>query len=156
MRLLNLFILFIAVLVICTGTTHAQSLGVRMLDDIDINDDHGCVSIRVSFAMPVRYVRHFPQTSGKELLIQLTPINIASQDSTALFNRESLSHPHFDGLPLEQVIYEGDNASGPMLSLAFSRTVRFAVSQGKDFRSIVIVVDNRTDTSGSTPCFKQP
>ena len=130
---------FFALYLACTAA-QAQSLGMHMLEDIHIQDAGQCVSINVSFALPVRYVRHSPQIPGREVVIQVAPIAISASDNTALFSRETLSHPQTDGLPLQSVSYENDGGTYPLLTLTFNRVVWFAVSQGRDFRSIDILV----------------
>jgi len=58
----------------------------------------------------------------------------------ALSMRESLRPDRGGRLPLYEVVYEGDMEGGPFLTLEFHRTVRFAVRQGSDFRSVLIAV----------------
>ena len=133
------------------GTTiSAQPTGGRILTDIALSGAEACRSMRIGFSLPIRYLNHFPQKRGTELRIQLKPLRIDPADSLALLDREAFS-PVDDTSPLDNVIYEGDMAGGPYLSLQFSRSVYFTVAQGTDFRSMnVSFGDNATNCSSAS------
>lgn len=125
----------------------AQPIKDIILNDAVVTDSGGCASVRVRFNFPLRYKRHFPQTSGDELRIHLDPILHTREGQEIIFEREAVRVENEDLLPLVNVIYDGQAASGPYLALHFSQAVRFAVTQGKDYRSIIVTVAVSPDTS---------
>ena len=127
----------------------AQPVRDRVLGNLQISVEEGYAVIEVGFNFPVRYVRHFPYESGKELRVKLSPISVGAVDQDALFDRES-TRPSTGELPiLLEVAYEGDMPSGPFLTLLFHQELEYLVAQGPDFRSIIIVVGLPAETTPS-------
>lgn len=122
------------------GTAWAQPIKDIILDEAVVSDSNGCASIRIQFNFPLRYKRHFPYESGDDLRISIDPIVHAREGHSMVFEREAVRVQNEDLLPLVNVIYDGQAVDGPYLVLHFSQAVRFAVAQGKDFRSIVVTV----------------
>jgi len=119
---------------------HAQPVRDRVLGDLQISVEEGYAVIKVGFNFPVRYVRHFPIDSGKELRVKLSPISVGAVDQDALSERESI-RPSTGDLPvLLEVAYEGDMPGGPFLTLLFQQEREYLVAQGSDFRSLIIVI----------------
>ncbi len=114
---------------------HAQPTGGRVLSDITVAGSGACKTARIVFSFPIRYINHFPQTQGGEVRIQLKPVAVGALEVQDALEREAFS-PLDEMKLLNEVIYEGDMAGGPYLSLQFNKTVRFKVAQGTDFRSI--------------------
>jgi hypothetical protein len=121
-------------------TVQAQPARDRVLDDVSVSHDDECTEIRVGFNFPVRYVRHFPFTEGKELRIAVRPIRVGPTDLDAVQQRESMRPSPNGPSPLVDVVYDGEMAGGPYLILTFRRPVAFVVGQGQDFRSIVVTL----------------
>jgi len=118
----------------------AQPVRDRVLGDIVIEDHAECALVTVGFEFPIRYLRHFPQSAGNELRIQLEPIAVNPQDSSALMKREAVKPSRSEIAPLSEVIYEGDIDGGLYLTLTFAYPVQFKVAQGPDFRSLVVAI----------------
>ena len=109
-----------------------QIVGDRTLSDVKVNSVGACTTLTVTFNIRVQMLSHFPD-SGRELHVRVRPLD-ASQ---ALLARESLRPPA--NVPdLRSIEYEGDNPSGPVLSLLFTRDVRYEVEPGTDPQSLVI------------------
>src|SRR3990172_7487744 len=108
--------------------------------DVTITERENCAVIRVAFSFVVRLVRHFPQASGDALRIQFAPLGLSGADREALFTRRSVRPPRSDIASLAAVVYEGNVAGGPFLTLFFTRPRMFRVEEGRDFRSLIIVV----------------
>ncbi|MFQ5442177.1 MAG: hypothetical protein ACE5EB_05570 [Thermodesulfobacteriota bacterium] len=136
---------FLAVIFLSPGV-HAQRM--RILDQVDIEETEVCAAVHVGFNIPMRYIKHFPYESGTELRIQLEAITISPAERDALFEREHFKPPPNDIASLTEVEYEGNIDGGPFLNLFFDRVVEFKVSQGEDYRSILIIVTwpGETDT----------
>jgi len=68
-----------------------------------------------------------------------------------VLRRESLRPDHYDDrVPLIEAVYEGDVVGGRILTMRFSREVTYRVSQGGDFRSLVVSLpgaESKTDCS---------
>ncbi|MDH3980519.1 MAG: hypothetical protein OEU91_08415 [Gammaproteobacteria bacterium] len=110
----------------------------RLLDCIDVQAGDVETRLQINMTIPVRYVSHFPHSSGNELRVKLIPVVISQGDRDALFARESLAPVERVQSFLKEVIYEGDIEGGPYLTLLFARSVHFSVEQGRDSRSIVV------------------
>ncbi len=132
---------------------HAQPVRGRVLGQLTISPEEDYAVIRVGFNFPVRYVRHFPVESGRELRIRLSPISVGSVDRDALLERESIRPPSGSLPELTEVDFEGDMPGGPVLTLIFQHALEYLVTEGPDFRSILIVValpvESTTSSSAS-------
>lgn len=154
MKLVHCVCLVLAATCLSAGTASAQTAGSHLLEDIDISAAHGCISIEVLFATPTRYMRHFPPSHSDQLLIQLFPLGDHLHDDAIRFNRESLSYPQRDDLPLREVTFEMDRDGAGTLVLEFSRTVSYTVIPGRNIRSLVIHVDSRAQSASTPPCWQ--
>jgi hypothetical protein len=144
----------VALLAVCltAAPTGAQPTREKILQDLHIEGEGPCAIIHVGFSFPVRYQRHFPLDSGKEMRVQLKPIAVSTQDRKALPTREAISpHKFDDRVPLNEVIYEGDVSDGPYLTFFFTREVSFKVGQGRDFRSIRVALPGPDSTGNCSP-----
>lgn len=122
---------------------HGQTVSDRALSEVTTQSVGDCTTMTVRFHGRVQLLSFFPQTSGRELNIRLRPLDAFSSGG-----RESLRSPA--SVPaLRSIEFEGDNASGPTLSLFFKRDVRFDVSAGIDPDTIIISV---SETSSDVLC----
>ncbi len=137
---IGLILAALGTVLIWPALAQAQSVRDRLLGDVDISRGTDSTTIQVAFTFPVRYVRHFPLDVGNEIRVQLEPIAISPQDRDALFKREAMSPQVGNPAHATEVIYEGDVAGGPYLTILFGRPVHYQVKQGSDFRSILILV----------------
>jgi SPOR domain len=113
---------------------YGQTVSDRVLSDVTAQKVGDCATMTIRFHGRVQLLSFFPQTSGRELNIRLRPL-----DNTGVLGRESLRAP--TGVPaLRSIEFEGDNASGPTLSLFFKRDVRFDVAAGSDPETIIVSV----------------
>jgi len=125
------------------GRARAAPTPQRVLEAIEMREHDGVVEVIVRFMTPVRYLRHAPASSGNTLQVQIDPISLAPQTAPLLAGHEALAAPPDSPAPLLEVSYEGGRPDGRFLVLRFSRTVRFGVRQGSDFRSLVVSVRAR-------------
>lgn len=123
-----------------TEDIYAQSVSDRVLSDVSAQSVGTCATVSIVFNVRVQILSFFPQTGGRELHIRIKPL-----DGTSL-SRESLRAP--TGIPsLRSIQYEGDNSSGPVLSLFFNRDVRFDVAAGKTPQAVIVTVSETGDMS---------
>lgn len=130
----------LALLLFSAATAAGQPVRDRLLDDVTINKGSEYAAIKIDLSFPVRYVRHFPLDVGSEVRIQLEPLAISPQDRDALLGREAVTPREGNPASAAEVLYEGDVAGGPYLSVIFSQRVNYRVVQGSDYRSILVLV----------------
>lgn len=129
-----------------------------VLQGIQITENSDNFVIEIELGQALHYMRHFPFASGSSLQIQLQPppgsIRQTDQpphltgsrpaDAAAANQppapRERLDSPQNQSLPLTDIIYEGDAAGGPYLTLRFKNNVEFSVTEGAHGRSMIITV----------------
>ena len=122
---------------------YGQTVSDRALSEVTAQTVGDCTTMTIRFHGRVQLLSYFPQTSGRELNIRIRPL-----DSTGVLGRESLRAPV--AVPaLRSIEFEGDNASGPTLSLFFKRDVRFDVAAGLDPETIIVSV---SEASSSAVC----
>lgn len=120
---------------------NAQPVRDRMLDDVLVQELGDHVQVKISFTCFMQYVSHFPQREGAELRIELSPARCLAVNRDAVTKRESIRPRRVKGYGLVEVSYEGGlDGTGPHLLLLFEHDVRFTVSQGSDYRSLVVDV----------------
>jgi SPOR domain len=112
---------------------YAQSVSDRILSDVSAQTVGDCSTVTVMFNVRIQVLSFFPQTSGRELHIRIKPL-----EGNAL-SRESLRTPKGVSA-LSSIEYEGDNASGPVLSLHFRRDVKFDVVAGDKVQNLIIAI----------------
>jgi hypothetical protein len=150
-RLLHAAILFAAIAAaMLPRSSHAQPVTTRVFEGITAGESGGVPDVRISFNMPIRYLRHSPRERGESLNIQFFPLNVSDTGALELFQRESLQLPRNLPAPIVEVVFEGVVAGRPILVLRLAKSVRFDVRQGSDLRSIVIAFPPEA-TAGTTP-----
>ena len=112
----------------------------KIIDSALLRIDGENTFLDVQLTFPFRYLSHFPQEAGEELRIRIRPVRVPSSDLNAAFLREATVPPNADIAAIDEVIYEGDSASGPWLTIRFTQPVRYQVIPGSDYRSVSIVI----------------
>jgi len=129
----------------------AQPTTDRILTDVRLLQGNDCSYFQIDFNFPVQYINHFPPNAGDELRIQINPIIVNSEDRSALLQREALSPPENGDLGLLSIIYDGELASGPVVTLQFRRPLSYSVGQGRDFRSVLVGIPGPDRTTACLP-----
>lgn len=132
----------LSVLLLTVVCAFAQPAGRRIISDVVVNENADTTELRIEFTFPVRYVSHYPEESGATLEIKLDDVVISSVDAGFLYERESVRLPKTSKIPLLDISYEGDLPGGPYLTIRFRSPVTYKVSQGGDFRSLLVTVNN--------------
>jgi len=145
-----ILVLFIclAVSLALQAPSKAYARRFQILDEVQLIEEDECRFIDVSFNIPMRYIKHFPYEKGEDLRIKLNTLRINPRDSSAQFQREYPGSVSNDLSQLADVVFEGDVEGGPFLAIFFHNALRFKVSQGSDFRSLVISISE----DGKDPC----
>ena len=139
-KVLSAMVIAALVLFIASENHSAPPVRDKVLEEVQVLKNDGQSVIEVHFSFPLRYRSHFPQQSGEELRISLTPVRVPSSDINAAFKREGVVPRHAEDVALDEVIYEGDSEGGPYLILHFTRPVSYEVIPGSDYRSMSVVV----------------
>lgn len=144
MRLQSL-VRVVATILLCraaglVGGARAEPALDRLLQGVQVSNQKQCTAIRISFNFRVRYLNHFPATSGKELRISVRPIDPVEAASEIVTRREALRVPQTRFGRLRAIDFEVLNAAGPVLTVLFDQTTNYRVSQGDDFQSIVVEI----------------
>ena len=134
--------ILLAALVIGIGgwALSAAPVRDRVLERVDLNIIDEQVILNVQLSFPFRYLSHFPLDESRELRIRLQPVRVPSSDIGAVSRREGVVPADADSAAVDEVIYEGDIAGGPYLTIRFTGTMRYEVIPGADYRSINILL----------------
>lgn len=140
---MRVIIRVIPVVIVFLGLSFSQVYAIssrgRVLSEVSVRTDEEYKEITIGFNFLVKYSRHFPQNLGKEVRIQLAPLPTSVDDLAALKQRESLFPPS-NSSGVVRVEYEGRGLINPTVTVVFDRMTSYEVKQGKDFRSVIIMV----------------
>jgi len=121
--------------IVLPSPAFGQAVGDRTLSDVRVNHVGSCTTLTIEFNIRVQMLSSFPE-SGQELHVRLRPLDASAPGSA----REALRAP--ENVPeLRSIEYDGDNPSGPVLSLFFTRDMRFEIEPGIDPNTLVIRID---------------
>ncbi|MDH3684871.1 MAG: hypothetical protein OEP95_01525 [Myxococcales bacterium] len=134
------------------SAARAQTGGGRVLRALEIDARGEETEVRILFSVPVRYLRHTPEHTGRTVDIRLTPL---SGELAALLTSESLRPRPGTDTALEEVWFEGEGRAGARLELRLGIERRFDVRQDEDLRTLVIRLFGErsapTTPAGSAP-----
>jgi len=123
---------------LAAGGAHAQD---PLLDDVETSVEPDWAKIRISFVLPVNYMRHFPKEHGQLLQIFFTVTGLDTHDISLLEDVRHVSATPV--LPATTITYDPPASLNlqrdpSSLSVRFDRDVDYQVRPGDDHRSIVI------------------
>ena len=114
----------------------AQAVSDRTLSDINVDHFGRCTTLTINFNIRVQLLSYFPTEAGQELHIRLRSLDPGGAGNS----REAL-RPPASVTELRSIDYEGDNPSGAVLSLFFTKDMRFEVEAGSSPQSIIVRLD---------------
>lgn len=141
--------LVLATLVWPLSTVNALSneLIETVVDGVELRQRDDCYWIEIGFDQPIHYLDHFPYIAGDALRINIKPIN----ETRIPQSRSAITeHPAFQSRP--PFTLTGIEYTPGTLELRFSQSTPFFISQGADFRSLMISVPG---PDGDDPCRAQ-
>lgn len=110
----------------------------EILDDIVLKTEaNGEVNVEMKFAVPIQYLRHFPQRKSPNFSIYfkiLSPLPAAQWQD---FQKHRT--PPSDVIR-DITVITTDASTGPKIQVEFSRPAEFSVSMGKNAQSLIIHV----------------
>ncbi|WP_165793849.1 SPOR domain-containing protein [Hyphococcus luteus] len=115
-------------------------MGDRVLSRVTVSESQQCAVATISFNFPIRAVSHFPKDHGDHVRIDLKPIETGRSISDGLTAREELRAPLSRKAGIQEIQYDGDAPTGPVLTVTFDHNRHFAIAQGADFRSLDITI----------------
>ncbi|VAW80434.1 hypothetical protein MNBD_GAMMA12-2866 [hydrothermal vent metagenome] len=150
-KLLTTLIVFLAAL---PGISVLQALPAtevyNVLERLDVKISPASAELTIRFSIPVNYIGHTPQKSGKTILIRVKPLAQNAPDvrnfkrnpltSTSFKSDEVLSWKSSSEMPLQDVRYIGSATGGAVIEVNFTRAVSFNLVQSNDFRSMTLIV----------------
>ncbi|MGB5726509.1 MAG: hypothetical protein WBM52_04780, partial [Thiogranum sp.] len=143
-------------LLLLSVSTKATS---AVIDNIDINDKASPPQLRINFATPLQYLNHAPESAGDEIQIQFQNIssNLFSRESE-LQEQQTVTARPSERIPFLDARYEQLGVDRGILTVRFSRSVKYSIQAGADRRHITISIlssmqsKERTDqTNGLSP-----
>ena len=135
-----------------TGILLAGVSRAQLVDDIEVRSDQGVAEIRLRFAVPVRYIKHFPTDNGQiiKLFLQVLSLDGIEEIEPREYKHIRVTAP----VPAFSVTYSTvrtcHSVRDPLcLDIQFNKAVRFDVRPGEDGRSIVLHVLPELNTTPS-------
>jgi hypothetical protein len=143
---------FLLILALCSPTT-AQPVKNQILSGYQVIAERKCSIFKINFNHRIRYVSHFPLSSGTELRILLRPIDPRQFDLDGGFSREALRPPHNSRVGIIAIQYQAAIAESPALTITFNHPVNFDAAGGADFQSLVFSVTDIKNGRACKPLF---
>ncbi len=121
---------------------HAQTV-----DDVIIKTTKTGYELEIRFFFPMRIQSYSPKNSGKVLEIRLRPeLILGSDEVDQAGERSNLSWNKDKGASLNELIFEGEDPDRPSVIARFNRNINFKVRSSADLRSIIIAVEDESET----------
>jgi len=127
----------LAVMAIQLTPTAAQPVRHIVLAGAQAERSGECITLTVSFNLPVQYLRHAPRERGLSLYLDVQPLAAGTAMKEGLARREAVRVQSDGPLPIIAVVYDG-TLPEPRVVVDFDVPMAFSVQQGKDFRSLVV------------------
>ncbi|MFK8048993.1 MAG: tetratricopeptide repeat protein [Halioglobus sp.] len=128
--------LLLPLLCLLPSFTFAQAV-----DDVVTRETDTGFEVEVKFFVPLRYQSHWPQTAGDSLDIQLRTESFNNPELVEQLDvRSNLSWDKRSGIPLRELIFDGEVVESPSVILRFTHSVEFSVRNSADLRSLIISV----------------
>ena len=120
------------------GLAIAQTLD-QVLSDVSAKDGDDCAVVAISLNAPIRLLNALLPGNAAELQIRMAPV-AGSEISSFGGVSESLRAPSSANVMVRKIEFDGDAPQGPTLTVAFDHAMNYEVTQGDDFRSVLITV----------------
>jgi len=145
--------LLVDILFSLSGPARAEPVKNRILSSYQTVVERKCWLFKINFNHRIRYLSHFPLSSGTELRIMLRPIDPRQFDLDGGLAREALRPPQYRRSGIIAIQYEAAVAEGPTLTIIFDRPVKFDAAGGDDFQSLVVSVADAKAAKACKPLF---
>ncbi|MFT5674566.1 MAG: hypothetical protein ACI808_000486 [Paraglaciecola sp.] len=127
---------------------YSSFLQAQVVDDVLVKQNKQGYEIEVKLFIPLRLQSYSPQKVGKTLEILLRPENFADPElSERIGERSNLSWDKDTGIPVREIVFDGEQIEAPSLIIRFAKLVTYTVRSSADLRSIIVKVDDPLPTS---------
>lgn len=128
---------------------YAQTISDRFLSRVTAQENGACATVNIDFNVPVRYVSHFPDRSGRELRVGVQPLNFNRGSLSTALATESLRPPASKLAGIQRITYDVSDPAGPTLVLQFDHDANWDVKPDRTATRLVVTVSGR-DGCGSS------
>jgi len=128
---------------------YAQTISDRFLSRVAAQENGACATVNIDFNVPVRYVSHFPDRSGRELRVGVQPLNFNRGSLSTALATESLRPPASKLAGIQRITYDVSDPAGPTLVLQFDHDANWDVKPDRTATRLVVTVSGR-DGCGSS------
>lgn len=138
------------------GIAAAGPVTGRVFSRVKVNETEACAVVDIGFNITVQTQSYFPEGRGDHVRIDLKPIEVGRVNGSAV-SREELRPPANEKAGIQEIQYDGDAPTGPVLTVTFNSDRYFIVDQGADFRSVILKISNAPiegDCSAARPALR--
>ena len=111
----------------------------QLVKDVTIDVLADGYEVTIHFEFLIRYQSHTPNKASDYLWIELRPVDFKRLES----ERTMLSWDRETGIPLKEIIYEGENTKYPKMAFVFTKEVEYEVRSSVDLRSLIVRVKTK-------------
>ena len=140
-------------------SVQAEPVTNRILSHFELATRGSCAILKINFNIRIRYISHFPIGSGDQLNINVQAIDVLEAAKESITARESLRPPSNNAAAIQAIVFEVTAGQGTILSLQFTKAMKFNVAPGKDFQSILVALTDekfsKADGKSGRTCVPQ-
>jgi hypothetical protein len=125
--------------------------GDKTIDRVNVSSNASGPVIVVHFNVPITYLSHAPSSEGSTIQIEVRPFPEPGREAPVIGLKERASAATNEDVPLTDATYELVTRTAARLTLTFSRSVKFRVTQGGDSRSLEIALTSTRVGSKPVP-----
>jgi hypothetical protein len=114
----------------------------QIVEDVVITDTDKGYDIEMKFFVPLHYQSHYPKKPGDTFEVSMRPENFADPSlEDGLTGAGSVSWDKSRGVPLGEIIFDGEMPNSPKIIARFIKDVKFSVRNSANLRSLYISID---------------
>lgn len=129
-------IIFVLILVYAYPVIFGPS---QVIEAVDIFTEDESVVLQIDFTVPVRYEDHYPEQTGEILQIKCRLVSLAGVNKKEIVSIPGLRPELVKQISLVNISFEGGVEGGPLLTMLFSKPVKFEVREDPQLKSMFVV-----------------
>ena len=126
------------------GYYYFQYMGVKpdeLLAEAHITKDRSGKNLELRFAVPIRFLGHFPESTGDVLQIQFRGIGISGYNKNySLIDKLIDAGLAKEGM-IQDVRFEGAVAGGPFIVVRFVQPVNFKITEVDGLKGLIVTYE---------------